>query len=281
MNTLIRKHERLKKLIASYGSLLVAYSGGVDSTLLLAVAASALGRRLLAVTADSPTFPAAERKQARALARKLGVRHRVVRSRELQDGRFRRNSADRCYWCKRELLGALRAIAAREGIAHIALGSQRDDLGDYRPGERAAREMRAVSPLRDAGFTRRDVRSLSRRLGLPGWDREPMACLASRVPYGQPIDRATLRRVERAEELLRRRGFVFVRVRAHGGTARIEVDPAQVGRLFSRPLRGRVSLELKRLGFHAVSADLEGYRTGSLNAALRTAGKRTAERDTR
>ncbi|MEI6633642.1 MAG: ATP-dependent sacrificial sulfur transferase LarE [Chlamydiota bacterium] len=277
MITLTEKHERLRRIISSYGSLLVAYSGGVDSTLLLAVAAPVLGRRLLAVTADSPTFPAAERKQARALARKLGVRHRVIKSFELDDARFTRNPADRCYWCKRELLGALRALAARERIARIALGSQRDDLGDYRPGERAAREMRAVSPLRDAGFTRRDVRALSRRLGLPGWDREPMACLASRVPYGQPIDRGILRRVERAEELLRARGFRRVRVRADGGTARIEVDPAQVGRLFFPRLRGPVSRELKRLGFHSVSADLEGYRMGSLNAALghtKTTGSR-------
>lgn len=274
MDTLTEKHERLKRLISSYGSLLVAYSGGVDSTLLIAAAAPVLGRRLLAVTADSPTFSSAERRQAHILARRLGVRHRVIKSREFEDTRFRANPPDRCYWCKRSLLGALRALAARERISAVALGSQRDDLGDYRPGERAAREMRAVSPLREAGFTKRDIRLLSRRLGLPGWDREPAACLASRIPYGQPIDPAMLLRVERAEALLRGRGFRQVRVRADGGTARIEVDPVQVARLGSRREREPVARALKRLGFHAVSADLEGYRTGSLNAVLGKGGGR-------
>ncbi|HQM53154.1 MAG: ATP-dependent sacrificial sulfur transferase LarE [Candidatus Aureabacteria bacterium] len=281
MNALTVKHERLKRRLASLGSLLVAYSGGVDSTLLLAVAASVLGRRLLAVTADSPTFPAAERREARRIARRLGVRHRVVRTRELEDPRFRENPADRCYWCKRGLLGALRAVAAREGIAAVALGSQRDDSRDYRPGERAAREMRALSPLRDAGFTRRDVRLLSRRLGLPGWDREPAACLASRIPYGRPIERAALRRVERAEELLRAEGFRRVRVRADGTAARIEVDPAQVGAFVSRRARLSAARALRRLGFTAVSVDLEGYRTGSLNEALGAKGPRRTRRGRR
>lgn len=268
MDRLTEKHERLKKRIASLGSLLVGYSGGVDSTLLLAVAASVLGRRLLAVTADSPVFPAAERRQARLLARRLGVRHCVIRWRKIHNSHFRDNPPDRCYWCKRTLLGALRALAAREGIAAVALGSQRDDLLDYRPGERAAREMRAVSPLSDAGLTRRDVRLLSRRLGLPGWDREPAACLASRIPYGQPIYNEALRRVERAEAWLRARGFGRVRVRLHGDTARIEVDPAQVGKLLSRRARAETVRALRRVGFTAISVDLEGYRMGSLNAAL-------------
>ena len=278
MDALAEKHERLKRIIASYGSLLVAYSGGVDSTLLVAVAAEVLGRRLLAVTADSPTFPARERREARVLARRLGIRHRVIASRELDDPRFARNPPDRCYWCKRELLGALRSMAARERIAAVAVGSQIDDLGDYRPGERAVREMRAASPLREAGFSKRDVRALSRRLGLPGSGREAAACLASRIPYGRGIDRAVLRRVERAEGLLRKRGFSSVRVRADGGVARIEVAPGEVGRLFSRGTREGIGRGLRRLGFHTVSADLDGYRMGSLNAAL-AGGRKTGGKD--
>jgi len=268
MDRLTRKYNRLKRLLRSYGSVLVAYSGGVDSTLLLKVAAETLGDRVLAVTADSPIRRRDEIAAARAMAASLGVRHLVVRSGELADERFRRNTPDRCYWCKRSLLDGLAKKARRLGFARVAVASQADDRADYRPGERAALEMGAVSPLRESGFTKREVRELSRRLGLPGWRREPEACFASRVPYGERIDESTLGRIARAEEVLRRLGFRLVRVRCRRAEVRIEVDARQVGRFFRRAVRDQGVRGLKGLGFLYGAADLEGYRAGSLNAVL-------------
>jgi len=270
MTELSRKYSRLKTLLRSYGSLLVAYSGGVDSTLLLKVAADILGDRVLAVTADSPIYPASERGYAEKMARRFGMRHIVLRSHALSDPKFISNRPDRCYWCKRALVEKLKKRAAREGLARVAVAEQRDDLRDYRPGSRATREAGVVSPLSLAGFTKRDIRELSRRLGIPGWRREAMACLASRIPYGEKIDREKLARVERAEDFLRLRGFRQVRVRHHGDIARIEVDPSQVSRFFKKTLRSEVVKRLKRLGFHHVCLDLEGYRMGSLKYGLKS-----------
>ncbi|MCX6357855.1 MAG: ATP-dependent sacrificial sulfur transferase LarE [Candidatus Aureabacteria bacterium] len=268
MNGLQKKYSRLKGILASYGSLLVAYSGGVDSTLLLRVAADVLGDGVFAVTADSPTYPGVERAEAVRLARCLGVRHRVVRSDELADRRFAGNPPDRCYWCKRALIRQLRKVGREAGISTIACAGHVDDLADYRPGMRAAWEAGAVSPLSEAGFTKSDIRALSRRLGLPGWRREAMACLASRIPYGEEIDAAKLRRIERAEAILRRRGFREVRVRSHDGIARIEVTPSQIGRFFAGRERAAILRGFRKLGFLYTCVDLEGYRTGSLNLAL-------------
>jgi len=263
------KHDRLKEILSSYGDLLVAYSGGVDSSLLLRVAADVLGDRVMAVIADSPTFPASERKYAKAAARRIGVRHKIIRSGELSDGRFSSNPPERCYWCKRSLLARLKKIASAEGISKIAVGAQKDDLKDYRPGGRAVRECGAVSPLLEAGFSKGDVRKLSRRLGISGWRREAAACLASRIPYGEPIDGKKLRRIERAENIIVGKGFRGVRVRCHGDTARIEVEPSQIGRLSGKRLRAEITAKLKKLGFRFVCVDLEGYRTGSLNYGLK------------
>ncbi|MCX6354772.1 MAG: ATP-dependent sacrificial sulfur transferase LarE [Candidatus Aureabacteria bacterium] len=263
MASLSEKYSRLKNILRSYGSLLVAYSGGVDSTLLLKVAADILGDRVLAITADSPIYPASERSYAEKMARRFGVRHILLRSGALSNTKLVSNQPDRCYWCKRALLEKLNKRAAREGLARVAVGEQRDDLRDYRPGSRAAREAGVVSPLLLTGFTKRDVRELSRRLGIPGWRRDAMACLATRIPYGEKIDREKLARVERAEEFLRLRGLRQVRVRQHGDTARIEVDPSQVSRFSKKKLRSKVVKRLKQIGFLHVCLDLEGYRTGS------------------
>lgn len=269
MDKLARKYARLKEIIGSYGSLLVAYSGGVDSTLLLKAASDALGEKVLAVKAASAVHPVSELSFARKAARRIGARLLVVESDELADGRFIRNRPDRCYRCKLRLLQRLVALARREKMARVAVASHLDDLKDYRPGERAVREMGVVSPLRLAGFTKEDVRRLSRRLGLPGWDREAMACLASRIPYGEPIAGEKLERIARAERFLKRRGFKSVRVRCPGGNARIEVDAAEIGRFGDARLRGEVVRKLKSIGFPSVSLDLEGYRTGSLNYGLK------------
>lgn len=269
MESLDRKYARLKRILKSYGSLLVAYSGGVDSTLLIKVASDVLGPAVLAVTAVSPTYQRSELLTAKAVAKRLGVRLRVIKSDELSDERFSRNAPDRCYWCKRKLVSRLKEIAAGEGLARVAVASQADDLGDYRPGETAAAELGAVSPLREAGLGKSDIRRLSRRLGIPGWGREAMACLASRIPYGDRIDRVKLRCVARAEETLRGMGFSKVRVRHHGSIARIEVDERAIGRLARPSLRREIVRRLKRLGFLYVSVDLQGYRTGSMNEQLR------------
>ncbi|MCX6339417.1 MAG: ATP-dependent sacrificial sulfur transferase LarE [Candidatus Aureabacteria bacterium] len=268
MSALLRKYERLKKLVKSYGSLIVAYSGGVDSTLLLKVASDILGENVLAVTAMSAIYPHAELEIAKKTARQLRVRHRMIKSDALTDERFVQNSPERCYWCKLGLLKKLGALAQQGEIAHVAIASHMDDLNDYRPGERAVSEMGAVSPLRLAGFTKKDVRRLSRQLGLPGWRREAMACLASRFPYGERIRVEKLRRVENAEAFLRGKGFRNVRVRYAGRGARIEVDKAQLGRFHGKQLRCEIVRKLKGLGFISISLDIEGYRMGSLNYGL-------------
>jgi uncharacterized protein len=268
MNRLARKYSRLRKIISRYGKLVVAYSGGVDSTLLLCVASDVLGDNVLAVTARSATYPRGEMEHAVKMARKINTRHLVIDSDELSDEKFLRNPVDRCYWCKLSLLGKLKAVARREGIPYVAEASHLTDARDYRPGEKAVREMGSVSPLREAGLDKEDIRRLSRMLGLSCWNKEAMPCLASRFPYGERIEEEKLVRVGEAEIYLKRRGFKNVRVRCEADTARIEVDAAQLGRFFRRAMRRDVVRKLKRLGFMYVSVDLEGYRTGSLNAPL-------------
>ena len=268
MGEIDEKYKRLSSLLKSYGSVLVAYSGGVDSSVLLAAAVKALGRNVIAVTASSPTFPGTELLRARRTARALGVRHLVVESDELSDERFASNRPDRCYWCKMTLLRDLLEIARREGMRRVAVASHLDDADDYRPGERAVEEAGAVRPLREAGFRKRDIRELARKLGVPDWRVEASACLASRFPYGVRITAEALGRVEKAEAFLRGRGFRYVRVRCSGKSARIEVDPSQLGRFSRKRLRKEVVEGLRALGFIHVSLDLEGYRTGSLNRDL-------------
>jgi len=271
---LARKMKALAAWLAARpGGVLIAFSGGADSTFLAAMAGQVLGKRMLAVTADSPSLPRAELRQATALARRLNIRHRVIATDEMRNPAFTTNPPDRCYHCKSELFGALRRIARREGLGHIADGSNVDDQGDFRPGSRAAREHGVGHPLQDAGFTKRDIRRASRRLGLPTADKPAAACLASRFPYGSLLTAAALASVEKAESGLHRLGFTHVRVRTHGDMARVELPAKDIARAVRPRMRQAIIRRLRSCGYRYLALDLEGYRTGSLNEALPGARK--------
>ena len=262
------KLSQLKTILSAADCILIAFSGGVDSTFLLRVARDVLGGGVLAVTAVSATYPAEEYERACELAHGMGVRHLTIETDELADTRFCANPADRCYHCKRTLFQQIREVADREGIEIVADASNADDRSDYRPGRRAVAELRIRSPLDEAGLTKDDIRALSRELDLPTWNLPAMACLASRFPYGEEITAEKLERVGAAERFLRELGFPQVRVRMHGDIARIEVAPERVAELATADLRARVVDQLKALGFAYVTLDLQGYRTGSLNETL-------------
>lgn len=250
------------------GSVLVAFSGGTDSTFLSAVSQRVLGTKALAVTAVSPSIPAREVEQARALAVQIGIRHRVVETREMDSAQYLRNAPDRCYHCKSELFDLLRRIADEERLAAVVDGSNTDDRGDYRPGSAAARERGVRSPLQEAGFSKADIREASRQMGLPTADKPAAACLASRIPYGTAITAEALRAIERAENALKDQGFTHVRVRAHGDVARVELPPADIARAAGDETRARIVEAVKSCGFRFVTVDLQGYRTGSMNESL-------------
>jgi uncharacterized protein len=256
--------ERLRQL----PSLIVAYSGGVDSAYLAYAASRVLGHRALSVTADSASYPARHREMALSIARQFTLNHEVIHTAELERAEYRANNPDRCYHCKNELFTHLTRLAGERGFAAVADGSNADDRGDYRPGRRAANELGVISPLDEAGLTKEDVRALSREAGLPTWDEPASACLSSRIPYFSEVTEEKLQVIEQAEEAVRALGFRVLRVRHHGEIARIEVARGEMARLLDPEISSAVDRALRRLGFRFVTVDLKGYRLGSLNEGV-------------
>jgi pyridinium-3,5-biscarboxylic acid mononucleotide sulfurtransferase len=255
--------DRARSIVRELGSVLVAYSGGVDSSLLLKLALEELPGRAVAVLASSPAYPESEQAEARELAASIGARLVEVETSEVELEAYQRNHPDRCFHCKEELFETLEPIRAELGLAHLAYGATADDAGDHRPGHGSAVKRGVRFPLLEAGLGKVEIRLAARALGLPNWNKPSFACLSSRVPHGTRVTVEVLRQVERAEAVVKRLGFAQVRVRHHGEVARVEVEPEEVERLFER--REAVVAGLKEAGYTFVALDLEGYRTGSLN----------------
>jgi pyridinium-3,5-biscarboxylic acid mononucleotide sulfurtransferase len=261
-SALAARYEALRDLLLDMGRVLVAYSGGVDSTFLLAVTAECLGEDVLAVTGLSPSIPAAEREEAARLAQQIGAPHRFIETSEMERPGYVANAPDRCYFCKTDLFETLQALARAEGYAWVVDGSNLDDQGDLRPGREAARQQGVRSPLVEAGFTKAAIRDLSHAMDLPTWDKPAMACLASRIPHGTPVTIERLGQVEAAEAALRALGFQQVRIRHHETIARIELPPGERARLLDPALAEEVARRVKAAGYQYAVLDLEGYRPG-------------------
>jgi uncharacterized protein len=262
------KYKNLKDLLAKMKRVLVAFSGGVDSTFLLKVAQDVLGNDVLAVIASSATYPETEQQQAKQLAEEMNAEHRIIHTKELDDPNFRDNPPERCYFCKKELFSRLKDIAAEENIPHVLDGSNAEDTFDFRPGSKAARELDVRSPLLEVGLGKDEIRMLSKKLGLPTWNKPAMACLSSRFPYFTTIENESLRQIDQAEEYLRSKGFSQVRVRHHGQVARIEIDPGDFPLIMDEGTREEIVGNLKKIGYPYVTLDLAGYRTGSMNEPI-------------
>ena len=263
------KLELLKDIIRKKGSAAVAFSGGVDSTFLIRVAKEVLGDKLIAVTATSSTYPERELNEAIKYAKDFGVKHIIISSEELDIEGFANNPKNRCYYCKKELFTKVKEVALENGIEYVFDGSNLDDNGDYRPGMLAAKELLVVSPLKEAGLTKKDIRDLSKEYGLATWNKPAFACLSSRFPYGNKITLPKLKMIDQAEQFLLDMGIRQVRVRHHGEIARIEVAPEEREKFFNIEFMDKISSKFKEIGFIYITLDISGYRTGSMNEVLK------------
>jgi len=263
------KLESLKNILSEIGSVLIAYSGGVDSTFLLKVASSVLGDRVIAVTASSETYPPRELREAKNNAKMLGVKHLIINTSELDDENFSSNPPERCYYCKKELFSKLTGLAKQYELNYVADGSNYDDLNDFRPGMRAASQFGVRSPLKDAMLTKEEIRTLSKEMNLPTWDKPPQPCLSTRFPYGAMITREKLSRVELAEEFLGGFGIKQLRVRVHGDIARIEVAKEDMRIILDEDISKEIMDKFKALGYTYITLDIQGYRMGSMNEPLK------------
>lgn len=263
-----QKFDKLKNILKELGSVAIAYSGGVDSTFLLKVSKEVLGDNVIAVTAKSSTYPEREFNEARNFVEQFGAKHIVIISEELEIEGFSKNPINRCYFCKKELFSKVWEVAKEHGIKQVLDGSNFDDIGDFRPGMKAAKELSVLSPLKASELTKKDIRELSKRLNIPTWNKPSFACLSSRFPYGNEITVEKLSMVEKAEQLLMDMGFRQLRVRHHGDIARIEVAPEERVKFFDVEIMDKIGKELQSYGFKYITLDILGYRTGSMNEVL-------------